>query len=218
METYLNAVRGWVESMALGYWVMAAIFLCSVVALTIFLERLWYLRWKKIFPREFFIEIQELLRRGKVEDALTLCKKDDSPLARLLMVGLSSPKESIKEYAQLKERLEEMGRHEAHRLEGSSEVLGTIAGISPLLGLLGTALGMVEVFGVISQEGIGNPTMLASGIATALITTVFGIAVAIPSLVAYKYFMGKVKTFVIELEYRTAVALDSLQHPPKKAA
>jgi biopolymer transport protein ExbB len=208
----LYALRNLIESLHLGYWIMGAIFLCSVVGTSVFLERLWFFRDKNVLPRKFLIQIRDLFQRNKLEDAKTLCLQDDSSLARILLVGLEyqegkghSP--SLFSSDSLQNRLEESGRHEAHRLEGASEILGTIAGIAPLLGLLGTVLGMIEVFGEISNEGIGNPTVLAGGIATALITTVFGIGVAVPSLVGYKYCMGRVKTLILELERATTAML-----------
>ena len=210
MAQYLTGMRELILSLHLTFVIMFALFICSVIATTVFLERLWYLRRSHILPKKFYIEVKDLLERGKVDEAKTLCKREDFPLGRLILVGLEHPADQELTAQQIRARVEDAGRYESSRMEGPSDILGTIAGIAPLLGLLGTVLGMIEIFGVISDEGVGNTTLLASGIATALITTVFGIGLAIPSLVAYKFCLSKAQSLVLEMEQWVATALRTL--------
>ncbi|MDO8446889.1 MAG: MotA/TolQ/ExbB proton channel family protein [Deltaproteobacteria bacterium] len=182
---------------------MHPILLCSIISLAIFMERLWSLRRKKVIPESILPKIEKFVREEKLSEAIGFCKLDNSSLSRVLLVGL---KNAGTKREHLKEVIEEVGSREATYLERYIEALATIASISTLLGLLGTISGMIKIFSVISREVIVNPTTLAGGIAEALNTTAFGLVVAIPSTVFYKYLIGKVETMIVEMEeYSTHV-------------
>jgi len=187
-----------------GGVLMYPILFCSILSVAILLERIWSLRRSKVIPNAFIIEISDLIRLRKLDESKTLCKLNDTPIARILMVGL-------KNYGQrrevIKDSIEEIGRMEAASLEKYLTTLGTIAGIAPLLGLLGTVMGMIKAFTVISHAGIGNPQMLAGGISEALITTAAGLTVAIPSFVFYKYLRSRVDKMILRME---AICIDIL--------
>ncbi|MBW1645344.1 MAG: MotA/TolQ/ExbB proton channel family protein [Deltaproteobacteria bacterium] len=191
-----------------GGILMYPILLCSVLAVAILLERLWALRRSKIIPNSFVIEIGDLIKRNKLEESMTLCKLNDTPIARILMAGI---RKHGRGREVVKEAIEEVGRMEAASLERYLTTLGTIAGISPLLGLLGTVTGMIKAFTVISHAGIGNPQMLAGGISEALFTTAAGLTVAIPAFVFYKYLRSRVDKMVLRMERISMDILDLLQ-------
>lgn len=180
-----------------GGFFMHPILLCSIIATAIFMERLWSLRAKNVVPAGLFSKVEKLVREGKILEAATLCNQDNSSLARILCVGLKSAGKK-REY--IKELMQEAGGREAAYLEKYLEALSTIAGVSTLLGLLGTIQGMIIVFAVISMQSAVNPQSLAGGISTALNTTAFGLVVAIPTTIFYKYLMGKAETMIVEME------------------
>lgn len=176
---------------------MYPILLCSVTALAIFFERLWNLRRNRVVPLEFVQEIEALISRGHIPDAVMRCQLNKSSIARVLMAGIKNfgkKREIIKEY------LEEVGRQESAALERFVEALGTISGVSTLLGLLGTISGMIKIFSVISAQTVVNPGSLAGGISEALITTYAGLSVAIPTLVMYKYLQSRTHGLILEME------------------
>jgi len=186
-----------IEFFVKGGVFMVPILLCSITALAIFLERVWQLRRTKVVPPDFIHEVEALIRRGNIPDALMLCQNNGSSIARIILIGLKNAgkrRESIKEY------LEEVGRQESALLERFVEGLGTIAGVSTLLGLLGTISGMIKIFSVISTQNVVNPGLLAGGISEALITTYAGLTVAIPALVMYKYLQSKADALILEME------------------
>lgn len=186
-----------IEFFVKGGVFMVPILLCSITALAIFLERVWQLRRNKVVPPDFIHEVEALIRRGNIPDALMLCQNNGSSIARIILIGLKNAgkrRESIKEY------LEEVGRQESALLERFVEGLGTIAGVSTLLGLLGTISGMIKIFSVISTQNVVNPGLLAGGISEALITTYAGLTVAIPALVMYKYLQSKANALILEME------------------
>ena len=180
---------------------MFLILLCSVIALAVVIERLWHLRRAKINTEEFMEDIAETLKRNKIMDAIDKCNAMPGPIAHILKaVILKHDRPRL----EIKEAVEDAGLHEVPRLEKNLGVLATIAHISPLLGLLGTVTGMVRAFQVIEQKAVAlmpvNPGDLAGGIWEALITTVAGLAVAIPTYVAYNFLVSKVDGFVLEME------------------
>jgi biopolymer transport protein ExbB len=181
-----------------GGVIMIPIVLCSVLAMGIILERLWSLQWKRVLRYDLLNRIEELLREQKIPEATTLCKHHPSTMTRILLVAIlhyDRPK------AEIKEMIEDHGRQEVPLLERYLGFLGTIASISPLLGLLGTVVGLLKVFEAIAQAGgVTNAAILSEGIHNALITTVAGLCVAIPSLVAYNYLTRKVEGLVLEVE------------------
>jgi len=195
------------EIVKAGGWVMLPILLCSVVATAIVAERFWTLRRRRIAPDNLVVQIWNLARSGQLgEDRLRGLRKS-SPLGRILAAGLANMNHSRE---LMKESIEDVGRHVVHDLERYLNTLGTIAAITPLLGLLGTVLGMIRVFTVITTEGVGNPGVLAGGIAEALITTAAGLIVAIPSLLFYRYFRGRVDELVVTMEQEAIKLVEAL--------
>ncbi len=181
-----------------GGVVMYVLLGCSVLALTIIFERSWSLRRAAVLPMKDINAIEKAVLAGKVDDAVEACRKRNTAMSRILWVAL---KNRGVQRPVMKEILEEAGRQEVAHLDRYIGVLGLIAAISPLLGLLGTVIGMIEVFSVISIEGVGKADVLAGGISKALNTTAAGLTVAIPSLVAYRFFEARVNRFVIEIEH-----------------
>jgi biopolymer transport protein ExbB len=180
-----------------GGFFMAPILLCSIMSLSIFLERLWVLRKKKVIPSHFIVKIEHLLRSEKVADAINLCNKSNSSIAKILIGGI---KNFGKKRENIKEIIEEVGKREAAYLDKFVESLSTIASVSTLLGLLGTISGMIKVFGVIAHQKSINPSMLAGGISEALYTTSAGLSVAIPTLIFYRYLSSKSESLILEME------------------
>jgi len=181
--------------------VMYPIILCSIIAMAIVIERAYHLYRAKIDTRKFMDEIANVLRRNKIMEAIEVCDKTPGPIAHILRAGIlkhDRPKQEIKE------AIEEAGLYEVPRMEKNLTALATIAHISPLLGLLGTVVGMVGCFQVIQQKSTSlnpvSPGDLAGGIWAALITTVAGLAVAIPVYVAYNYLVSRVNHLVIDME------------------
>ncbi|MCU7861663.1 MAG: MotA/TolQ/ExbB proton channel family protein, partial [Candidatus Thiodiazotropha sp. (ex Lucinoma kastoroae)] len=180
-----------------GGWLMLPIIACSIVALGIVFERLWSLQRKKVMPDYLMRQILQLHREKKLDLADLNKLRTSSPLGRILAAGLIN-RDHNKEV--MKEAIEEVGRQVVHELERYLNTLGTIASISPLLGLLGTVIGMIKVFSVIVTAGVGDPGVLAGGISEALITTAAGLSVAIPSLMFHRYFSGLIDRLVMGME------------------
>jgi len=191
-----------------GGVLMIPIALCSIIALAIFLERLWSLRRSRVIPRDFLIEIEDLIRREKIPEAITRCRKDASSMANIILAGIRN---FGKRREIVKESIEEIGRREAATLERYINVVGTIAAIAPLLGLLGTVVGMIKAFNVISIQGVGNPSSLAGGISEALITTAAGLVVAIPTFVLYRFLANKADALIVEMEEHSIRMVDLLK-------
>lgn len=180
-----------------GGWLMFPIILCSIVALAIIGERLWSLQRKRILPKHLVAQIWHMQSKGNISLEQISSVRNSSPLGRVLAAGLSNVNNNREV---MKESIEETGRHVVHELERYMNSLGTIAAITPLLGLLGTVIGMIKVFSVITAQGVGNPAVLAGGISEALITTAAGLTVAIPSLMAHRYFRGLIDGLVVYME------------------
>jgi biopolymer transport protein ExbB len=191
-----------------GGWLMAPILLCSVIAVAIVLERLWTLQQKRVVPPNVTAQIWEWVSSNQLDSQHIQQLQQSSPLAQVLAAGLANrnaPRDI------LKESIEDAGRHVVHDLERYLNTLGTIAGISPLLGLLGTVSGMIRAFTAITTQGVGNPAVLAGGISEALITTAAGLVVAIPSLIAYRYLRGRVDGLVVLIEKESIRFIETLQ-------
>lgn len=187
---------------------MLPIIACSILALAIVLERFWSLQRRRIIPPALVVQIWQWIQAGKLDGQQIQALRSSSPLGRILAAGLINrhhPREIMKE------SIEETGRQVAHQLERFLNTLGTIAVITPLLGLLGTVVGMIQVFAVITDIGVGNPGELAGGISQALITTAAGISVAIPALIFHRYFRGRVDELVLEME-QEAIKLIEVLH------
>ena len=186
-----------IEIILNGGFFMLPILLCSILSLAIFIEKLWVLQKKRVIPHQFIIRVEHLLRSEKIDEAIDLSKKSDSPISRILINGI---KNFGKKREEIKEIVEEVGKREAAYLDRRVENLSTIASVSTLLGLLGTIAGMIKVFGVISAQKVVNPSMLAGGISEALYTTGAGLSVAIPTLIFYRYLSGKSDQLILEME------------------
>jgi biopolymer transport protein ExbB len=182
--------------------------ICSIIAAAIVLERLWTLQDKRVLPRELTQKVWQLIESNQVNDKVIAALEQNSPLGRVLAAGLKNrnrPREV------LIQRLEDTGRHVIHELERFLNTLGTIAGVSPLLGLLGTVTGIIKSFNAIQAGGMGDPRALSGGIAEALICTAAGLMVAIPSLVAYRLLRSKVDGIVIAMEKDAIRLADALE-------
>lgn len=187
---------------------MLPIIVCSVIALAIVAERLWTLQWRKVVPKHLVAQVWNFERNKQLDRDRLVALRAGSYLGRILAAGLVNrhhPREVMKE------SIEEAGRHVAHDLERFLNSLGTIATITPLLGLLGTVIGMIKVFAAITAHGVGNAAVLAGGISEALITTAAGLSVAIPSLMAYRYFRGRVDALVVSME-QEAIKMVEVMH------
>jgi biopolymer transport protein ExbB len=186
---------------------MWPIILCSIIAAGILFERLWTLQRKRVLPQDLIKKISELSDRNQVNPKVIDALEKNSPLGRVLAAALANRNRGREI---MMERVEDTGRHVVHELERFLNSLGTIASISPLLGLLGTVMGIIHAFNAVMLGGMGDPRMLAGGISEALITTAGGLAVAIPSFIAYRYLRGKVERIVIEMEKIAVNFADSL--------
>ncbi|OGI54972.1 MAG: biopolymer transporter ExbB [Candidatus Muproteobacteria bacterium RIFCSPHIGHO2_02_FULL_60_13] len=201
------------ELIKAGGWVMWPIILCSVAALAIIGERLWSLQKKYVAPPNLLAQIEQLLERNELEPSHLAALRDGSPLGRILAAGLVN-RDHDREI--VKEAVENAGRHIVPELERYLRSLGTIAAISPFLGLFGTVVGMIQMFSGIGQHGVGDPSIVAAGISTALITTAGGLAVAIPSLMFYRYFRGRVSELLVEME-QEAIKLVEILHGERES-
>jgi biopolymer transport protein ExbB len=195
------------ELLTAGGWLMVLIVLCSIVVLAICIERLYTLNPKKIAPPHLLAKVWKQLKGGEMDAARLKTLKQSSPLGRILAAGLSNAYHGREV---MKESIQEAAQHVVHDLERYLNTLGTIAAISPLLGLLGTVVGMIRVFAEIMSQGTGNASVLAGGISEALITTAAGLTVAIPALAMHRYFIGKIDAIVVELEQETIKLVDAL--------
>lgn len=187
---------------------MLPIIACSIVALAIIIERLWALRSERVVPENLVAQIWQMHRKNNLTNAHIATVQEGSALGRILAAGLVNRKHSREV---MKESIEEVGRQVVHELERYLNTLGTIASITPLLGLLGTVIGMIKVFSVITTAGVGNPTVLAGGISEALITTAAGLSVAIPSLMFHRYFSGRVEQLVVVMEEQALKMVEVMQ-------
>ena len=177
------------ELVSAGGFLMYPILLCSVIAMAIVIERFWALRRKAVCPVNLVTDIWQWAQHGQLDASRLSGLRNGSPLGRVLAAAIINLRHSREI---MKEAVEEHGRQVVHELERYLNTLGTIASITPLLGLLGTVIGMIKVFAAITDQGVGNPTVLAGGISEALITTAAGISVAIPSLMFYRHFQRRV--------------------------
>jgi biopolymer transport protein ExbB len=201
------------EIVRAGGWVMWPIIACSVAALAIIGERLWSLQKKYVSPSNLVPQVQQWLERKQLDQARIQLLHESSPLGRILAAGLINRNHSREV---IKESIEDAGRHVVPELERYLNSLGTIAAISPFLGLLGTVLGMIRMFAGIGAQGVGDPAVVAGGIAQALITTAAGLAVAIPSVMFYRYFRGRVNELLVDMEQQ-AVKLVEMLHGEREA-
>lgn len=195
------------EIVIAGGWVMIPIILGSIIAAAIILERLWTLQPGRVVPRDLSRQVWEWVTSNQLNHQRIQELRVGSPLGQILAAGLAGRQQ---ERATLKEAVEDTGRHVVHELERYLNTLGTIAAVSPLLGLLGTVTGMIRTFSALTSGGTGDPAALAGGISEALITTAAGLMVAIPALVAHRYLRGRVDGLVVQMEKEAMALVDAL--------
>lgn len=196
------------EIILAGGWLMAPLILCSILSLTIIAERLWTLRRSKVVPKGIGEQVKDWAARHELDRRHIEQLRSESALGRVLAGALINRHRSRE---LIKEAVEDTGRHVVHELERFLNTLGTIAGISPLLGLLGTVIGMIKVFSAIMAHGVGNANELAGGISEALITTAAGLTVAIPSFFFYRYFKGQVEEYVVSMEEQAISLIEAIE-------
>ncbi|WP_286071541.1 MotA/TolQ/ExbB proton channel family protein [Stenotrophomonas sp. 57] len=199
------------ELVKAGGWPMVPLLLLGVLALAIILERFWSLRRNEVLPPGLGQEVRNWAARGKLDPAHLQTLRANSPLGALLAAALEArnrPRD------QIRERIEDTGRHLVHRMERFLNALGTIASAGPLLGLLGTVIGMIQMFLGILDHGVGDVNQLAGGIGKALVCTATGMIVAIPALMFHRYFKGRIHGYVVEMEQEAGALLDTLDGRP----
>lgn len=196
------------ELLYAGGWLMIPIIACSIIATIIVIERFLALRRSQVVPDGVVDQVTEWSEKHELDRRHIQRLQTESPLGRVLAAALITrhrPREVIKE------AVEDTGRHVIHSLERYLNTLGTIAGVAPLLGLLGTVIGMIKVFSAIVTYGVGDANALAGGISQALITTAAGLTVAIPSYFFYRYFRGRVAALVVEMEARAIHVIEAIE-------
>lgn len=199
------------ELVKAGGWPMVPLLLLGVLALAIVLERFWSLRRNEVLPPGLGQDVRNWAARGKLDPAHLQTLRANSPLGALLAAALDArnrPRD------QIRERVEDTGRFLVHRMERFLNALGTIASAGPLLGLLGTVVGMIQMFLGILDHGVGDVNQLAGGIGKALVCTATGMIVAIPALMFHRYFKGRINGYVIEMEQEASALLDALDGRP----
>jgi biopolymer transport protein ExbB len=199
------------ELVMAGGWPMIPLLLLSALALAIIVERFWTLRRKSVLPPGLGEEVRAWAARGKLDPQHIQSLRATSPLGALLAAALDvrqRPRD------QVRERVEDVGRHLVHRMERFLNTLGTVAAIGPLLGLFGTVVGMIQMFMGILDHGVGDISLLAGGIGKALISTAAGLIVAIPALMFHRYFRGRIGEYLVEMEHGATLLLDVLNPRP----
>jgi biopolymer transport protein ExbB len=202
------------ELIKAGGWVMLPLVVLAVLAAAIILERFWTLRRREVLPPGLGEEVREWARGRALDPRHIDVLRRNSPLGEVLAAGLDvrhRPREIVKE------RIEDVGRHVAHRMERFLNTLGTIAAVTPLLGLLGTVFGMIQMFLDILTSGVGDANALAGGIGQALISTAAGLCVAIPALMFHRYLRGRVTGYIIDMEKQAIGLMDALDEAPAAA-
>ena len=195
------------ELVKAGGWPMIPLLLLSAVAVAIIVERFWTLRRKAVLPPGLGAEVRAWAARGKLDPAHIDSLRRTSPLGSLLAAALdvrTRPRD------QIRERIEDIGRHLVHRMERFLNTLGTIAAAGPLLGLLGTVVGMIQMFLGILDHGVGDVNQLAGGIGKALVCTATGMIVAVPALMFHRYFRGRIAEYIVAMEHEAIQLLDTL--------
>lgn len=202
------------ELIKAGGWVMVPLIAIAILATAIILERFWTLRRREVLPPGLGEEVREWAKGRALDPRHIDVLRRNSPLGEILAAGLDvrhRPREIVKE------RIEDVGRHVAHKLERFLNTLGTIAAVGPLLGLLGTVFGMIQMFLDILTAGVGDANQLAGGIGQALISTAAGLCVAIPALIFHRYLRGRVTGYIIDMEKQAIALMDALDAAPAAA-
>ncbi len=188
-----------------GGVIMIPLALCSLVGLAVLIEKLYSLRRNKVLIPEIIHVLDNIRSEEDIPLAVNICEKHQGPFANIVLTVLRYRHQSR---AELKELVEETGRQEVRTLERGLVALETVAGVAPLLGLLGTVIGILKIFDVISEVGMGQASALSGGLSEALITTIIGLSIGIPSLVFYNYFVDKAEQLILEIEkYSSALIL-----------
>lgn len=190
-----------------GGWLMVPILLCSVVAAAISVERLWSLQRSRILPKNLLAQTWNGIKQEEYDQQKIRDLRAGSPLGHVLATGISNAKRGREI---MKEAMEEATTQVNHDLERYLTALGIIASIAPLLGLLGTVVGMIDVFNSLMLEGAGNANVLAGGISTALITTAAGLSVAIPALMFHRFFLRRVDELVVDVEQESSKLVEMM--------
>jgi len=213
ISIFLGVFEFMIEIVKSGGLLMAPIILCAIIAMGIILERYWTLQSKKVIPEDLTSKVWGWVEKDALDQQQIQTLHQGSPLGQILAAGLIN---RDRERVIMKDSIEDTGRHVVHEMERYLDTLGTIAAVTPLLGLLGTVIGMVKVFTAITTHGVGNPTVLAGGIAEALITTAAGLTVAIPALIGYRYYRNKIDTLVVEMEKEAIKLVEALHRRQEK--
>jgi biopolymer transport protein ExbB len=195
------------EIVQAGGWLMLPIIACSIAAAAIIFERVWTLQHNRVLPSELAEQVTHWASRRTIDPEHLQRLHESSPLGQLLAAGLAN---RHADHNAIKQSIEDSGRHVVHELERYLNPLGTIAAITPLLGLLGTVIGMIKVFAAITANGVGNPGVLAGGISEALITTAAGLSVAIPALIGFRYLRGRIDGLVVQMEKEAMKFLEGI--------
>ncbi|MFP7721486.1 MotA/TolQ/ExbB proton channel family protein [Lysobacter sp. A3-1-A15] len=203
------------ELVKAGGWPMIPLLLLSAVAIAIIVERAWTLRRNAVIPPSLGDEVRAWAARGKLDPSHIESLRRTSPLGALLAAALdvrSRPRDLVRE------RIEDVGRHLVHRMERYLNSLGTIAASGPLLGLFGTVVGMIQMFLAIGDGGLGDVNQLAAGIGKALVCTATGMIVAIPALMAHRWFRGRIAEYIVAMEHEAMLLLDTIEPGTSPAA
>lgn len=195
------------EIIATGGWLMLPIILCSIAVIAISFERFWTLNPEKIVPRHQLGQVWTWIQQNQLDSEKLKQLRRSSQLGRILAAGLSNSRHGRDV---MKDSIEEAASQVVHDMERYLGVLGTIAAIAPLLGLLGTVIGMIKVFTALNLEGAGNAGVLAGGISEALITTAAGLCVAIPAMIAHRFYVRRVDSLVVTMEQESVKLVDAL--------
>lgn len=201
------------DLIASGGWMMVPILICSIIAMAIVFERIWSLRTSSVMPPDLITDVVKRARQNKIDNVYLRKLKVGSPLGAIVAAALTS---QHLDHKGIQDQVELAGRQVVHELERYLNTLGTIASISPYMGLLGSVLGMMKVFATFSAAGnpANNPSVLAGGISEILVATAAGLAVAIPSLIFYRYFQGRVAELTVRMEEEAVQLMDHLTKPP----
>ncbi|GAB4369571.1 MAG: MotA/TolQ/ExbB proton channel family protein [Calditrichia bacterium] len=196
-----------VELISKGGWIMYPLLLSSIIALAIVIERLWFLRKKKILVPEIIAVVDQISKPEDLNMARSVCRKFSGPFSRILLTTLDNQDLPTDE---LRALVEDDGRQQVRILERGLVVLETVAAIAPLMGLLGTVLGMIKVFDVIQTLGVGQAKALSGGISEALITTATGLLIGIPTLIAFNFFRHRSESFILDMEKYVLLLMNKL--------
>lgn len=203
------------ELVQAGGWLMLPIILCSIVSAAICVERFWTLRPGQIAPRGLLAQVWSRIRSNELDNKKLRDLRAGSPLGQILAAGITNARRGREP---MKESIEEVAAQVVHEMERYLNTLGTVAAVSPLLGLLGTVLGMINVFATISVNGTANAALLAGGISQALITTAAGLTVAIPSLFFHRFFSRRIDELVIGMEQEAIKLVEVLNNDRQERA